>query len=183
MSLHNAPSVIYPLGRSRFLGWLLLLAWGLVGVLTVAWWFAAAAGDARPWLGGATWLLAGFVMARGWHSSPDGRLVWDGQHWAWESPVYQDGGDLAAPQVVLDLQFAVLLRLDNPAGASWWLWAERRALPARWLDLRRAVYARPRPEAQTDILADQPDALKDAAKVKPCDPSLPIPPLRQAPPQ
>jgi hypothetical protein len=183
MSPHNAPSVIYPLGRSRFLGWLLLLAWSLTGLLTAAWWHAVAAGDARPWLGWATWLLAGFVIARGWHSSPVGQLGWDGQHWTWESPVYQDGGNLEAPHVVLDLQSAVLLRLDNPAGASWWLWAERRALPPRWLDLRRAIYARPRPQAQTDILAGQSDFLGDAAKVKPYDPSLPLAPAPQAPPQ
>lgn len=182
MPLHNAPSVIYPLGRSRFLGWLLLLAWGLVGALTAAWWYVATAGDARPWLGWATWLGAGALMVRGWHGSPVGHLVWDGQHWAWESPVYQDGGNLAAPHVVLDVQFAMLLRLDNPAGASWWLWAERLASPPRWLDLRRAVYARPRPEAQADILAGQPDSSGVPAKVKPCDPSLPIPPARPAPP-
>lgn len=183
MSLHNAPSVIYPLGRSRFLGWLLLLAWGVAGVLTAAWWHTAAVGDARPGLGWATWLVAGAFMARGWLGSPLGQLGWDGQHWTWESPVYQGGGNLEAPYVVLDLQSAVLLRLDNPAGASWWLWAERRALPPRWLDLRRAMYARPRPQVQTDILADQLDAARDAAKVKPCDPSLSIPPFPQAPPR
>lgn len=145
MPLYNAPSVIYPLGRSHFLGRLMLLAWSLAGFLTAAWWWAAAAGDARPWLGWATWLAAGVLMARGWRSSPVGQLGWDGQHWAWESLVYQDVGNLEVPHVVLDVQFAVLLRLDNPAGASWWLWVERRALPSRWLDLRRAIYARPRP--------------------------------------
>jgi hypothetical protein len=47
--------------------------------------------------------------------------------------------------VALDLQSAMLLRLDNPAGAIWWLWVERAALPGRWLDMRRAVYAARRP--------------------------------------
>ncbi len=120
-------------------------------MLTSAWWQMSAVGDLRPWLGLAALLLAGAVMARGWLRSPVGQLSWDGQHWAWESAGYLGGGVLAPPQVVLDLQGAVLLRLDNPAGASWWLWAEWRALPPRWLDLRRAVYAQPRSRPQADI--------------------------------
>lgn len=157
MPLHSAPSVIYPLGRSRYLGWLSGLAWALAALLTGAWWFLAAAADSRPWWGLTALLLAGAVMLRGWQRSPVGQLSWDGQHWAWESAGYLGGGSLAAPQVMLDLQSAVLLRLDNRAGASWWLWAERAALPPRWLDLRRAIYARSRPELQTDIAASAPE--------------------------
>lgn len=157
MLLHSAPSVIYPLGRSRFLGWLLGLAWGVTALVTGAWWVSAAAADHRPWLGLTALLLAGGVMALGWQRSPVGQLSWDGQHWAWESAGYLGGGTLAPPQVVLDLQSAVLLRLDNRAGASWWLWAERTTLPPRWLDLRRAIYAKPRPELQTDIAASAPE--------------------------
>ncbi len=165
--------MIYPLGRSRFLGALLLLAWALAGLLTAAWGWLSASYDPRPWLGVMALLLAGGSMVRGWQRSPVGQLIWDGQHWAWESQGYRGGAALAAPRVVLDLQSAVLMRLDNPAGASWWLWAERSAAPPRWLDLRRAIYARPRPELPTDILANGPAASDDGTKVQACETASP----------
>ncbi len=164
------------MGRSRFLGALLLLVWCMCAATTAAWWLFSAGGDWRPWLGLSALLGAGAVMAHGWQRSPIGQLRWDGRHWAWESPVYQGGSTLEAPQVVLDLQSAVLIRLSNPAGASWWLWAERGLDLSRWLDLRRAIYARPRPEHATDILASAPVSTEDTAKVGSCDPATPISP-------
>lgn len=140
--MHSAPSVSYPLGRSRFLGGLLLVGWLLAAGVTLWWWRASAAADWRPLLGCLAWLLAGWVMLTGWRRSPVGRLQWDGQRWRWESVVYRSGTALEAPAAVLDVQFALFLRLDNQAGAVWWLWAERSASPARWFDLRRAVHAK-----------------------------------------
>ena len=143
MALHSAPSVAYPLGRSRFLGALLLLAWALAALLTGVWWLNAAAQDQRPWLGLIALLLAGIIMLRGWWRSPVGQLSWSGEYWSWESSVYQGGSIVGTPQVVLDFQGAVLVQLKNRARLSWCLWAERAAAPSRWLDLRRALYARP----------------------------------------
>ena len=147
---HSAPSVSYPLGRSRFLGCLLLVGWLIAAGVTLWWWRASATADWRPLLGCAALLIAAGVMATGWRRAPVGRLQWDGQRWRWESVVYRSGTALEPPVVVLDVQFALLLRLDNQAGAVWWLWAERSALPARWLDLRRAVHARHRPTTLQD---------------------------------
>jgi toxin CptA len=152
---YNAPSVLYPLGRSRFLGGLLLVGWLIAAGVTLWWWQASAVADWRPLLGCAASLLAAWAMATGWRRSPAGRLQWDGQRWRWESSVYRTGTALEPPAVVLDVQFALLLRLDNQAGAVWWLWAERSALPARWLDLRRAVYAKHRPTTLQDSEATE----------------------------
>ncbi len=148
--MHNAPSVLYPLGRSHFLGCLLLVGWLTAAGVTVSWWRASAVADWRPLLGCAAMLAAAGIMATGWRRAPVGRLQWDGQRWRWESGVYRSGTALEPPVVVLDVQFALLLRLNNQAGAVWWLWAERSAWPARWLDLRRAVYARHRPATLQD---------------------------------
>ena len=150
---HNAPSVLYPLGRSRFLGCLLLTGWLLAAGVTLWWWRVSASTDWRQLLGCVALLLAGWVMLTGWRRSPVGRLQWDGQRWRWESVVYRSGTALEPPAVVLDVQFAILLRLNNQAGAVWWLWAERSALPIRWLDLRRAVHARHRPTILQDSAA------------------------------
>jgi hypothetical protein len=145
VSLHNAPSVSYPLGRSRFLGLFLLFGWSMAAAVTIWWWRSAPPGDWRPLMGALCCLLAGLAMTAGWWRSPLGQLQWDGTNWYWESEVYQASAELNAPVVALDLQSAMLLRLDNPAGAVWWLWAERAALPERWLDMRRAVFAPRRP--------------------------------------
>ena len=67
---------------------------------------------------------------------------------------------------MLDVQFALLLRLDNLAGAVWWLWAEQSASPARWLDLRRAVHAKPRPETLQDSEATASVPSEQAATVE-----------------
>lgn len=89
----------------------------------------------------------GLAALYGWKTSPVGQLVWDGQVWRWESQ-----GDLARVaqyelSVALDFQILMLLRIENAAHAKLWLWAEHRAFPARWLDLRRAVYS---PHRATD---------------------------------
>ena len=160
--LHSAPSVLYPLGRSHFLGCLLLACWLITAGVTLWWWLASAVADWRPLLGCAALLIAAWVMATGWRRAPVGRLQWDGQRWRWESVVYRSGTALEPPVVVLDVQFAILLRLDNQAGAVWWLWAEKSALPARWLDLRRAVHAKHRPTTLQDSEAAE-RALGEAA--------------------
>ncbi len=148
--MQSAPSVVYPLGRSHFLGRLLLIGWLVAAGVTVWWWRASALADWRPLLGCAALLIVAWVMATGWRRAPVGLLQWDGQRWHWESLVYRSGTSLEPPAVVLDLQFALLLRLDNQAGAGWWLWAERSASPPRWFDLRRAVYAKHRPVTSQD---------------------------------
>jgi hypothetical protein len=123
---------------------MLLAGWLLALCVTLAWWRSSALTEGRVLLSALTLLLAAAVMLRGWLRSPAGQLQWDGECWGWESPVYRSGIALEPPMVLLDLQHAFLLRLDNRAGAVWWLWAERSALPPRWLDLRRAVFAAPK---------------------------------------
>lgn len=101
-------------------------------------------------------------MVTGWQRAPVGRLQWDGQRWRWESAGYRSGTALEPPRVVLDVQFALLLQLNNQAGAVWWLWAEKSAWPSRWLDLRRAVHAKPRIHTSQDSEAAD-CALSEAA--------------------
>jgi toxin CptA len=138
---HNAPPVVYPLGRSRFQGWLLAFVW--CGGLLLAFWWAAAMRqiDWRIFLAGGCIAAAGVTAYIGWKNAPVGQLAWDGQHWRWESPGYQTGIAEQQLSVIADFQHLLLLRIENPAHASLWLWLERRALPERWLDLRRAVYS------------------------------------------
>ena len=140
--MHNAPPVVYPLGRSHFQGYLLLGFW-LAGLAVIAlWWFAAPGLDWRLWIALAAVSAAGGAAGLGWKNSPVGQLRWDGQIWRWESQGYQTGTPVQALSVALDFQRILLLRLENHDHAILWLWAGKTAMPERWLDLRRAVYSR-----------------------------------------
>ena len=141
MSKHNAPSVIYPLGRSRLQGQLLGVCWCL-GLAVVGFWlFTVHVVGWRQGLALGLLALTGMAAFAGWKNVAVGQLAWDGQHWYWESKGYQEGVASYTVSVACDFQSMMLLRIDNSAHAVLWLWAERRACPERWLDLRRAVYS------------------------------------------
>lgn len=142
MILHNAPPVVYPLGRSRFLGSLLLCVWFCGLLLTLFWFFHGARQlDWRIALALIFVMGAGTAAYIGWRNSPTGQLAWDGEIWRWESPGCRTGVAEYDLSVLVDLQHVLLLRLENQTHARLWLWVERRSLPERWLDLRRAVYS------------------------------------------
>lgn len=141
MTTHNAPPVVYPLGRSSFQAYLLASVWGAGLLVAIAWFYASGRIDWRIPLVAVFVLFAGFAAHGGWKNSPAGNLAWDGQLWRWESPGYQTGVAEQQLSVLADFQNVLLLRIKNQAGASLWLWVERKAFPERWLDLRRAVYS------------------------------------------
>lgn len=138
---HNAPPVIYPLGRSRFLGRVLLGVWLAGLVLVLLWYCIARELDWRLAISFAAVAGTGVAARIGWNNAVAGQLTWDGEFWRWESLSYQTGIAEYELSVIADFQYMLLLRLENQAHARLWLWAERGAMPERWLDLRRAVYS------------------------------------------
>ena len=146
--MHNAPSVTYPVGRSRFSAAVLSVLWSLGAVATALGGLQAPAPAWRWGAAAALLALAGLLAVRSWRRQPCGLLAWDGQDWSW-----MVAGDLEAgvPEVCLDLQRRMLVRWVGD-GAIRWLWLEQAGSPAHWDDLRRAVYSRARsaalPEAE-----------------------------------
>ena len=141
--MHNAPSVSYPLGRSRFSAALLLAAWLLGGAATALLWLQS---QSPGWREGAACLVlaaAGAFAAWHWCHAPSGTLAWDGECWNWSDGRFEETG---VPEVSLDLQHWLLLRWTSGT-ATRWFWVARAARAERWGDLRRAVYSRARPEA------------------------------------
>ena len=131
----------FPLGRSHLHGWILLCG-SIAGVLLVSAWVVGSQQLGWQQLTGiAAVFVASWVAFRGWKNSPAGQLAWDGQVWRWEGPGYQAGVAQYDLWAVADFKNVMLLRVENQAHATLWLWAERQALPERWLDLRRAVYS------------------------------------------
>ena len=137
--MHSAPQVTYPVGRSAFLGLALVAAWAAGAAGCGYWIFSAPVSKWRVLLVVVALLLSGCAAARSWYTSPTGQLTWDGQLWRWHSAGYAAGESALDLVIALDLQRVLWLRLQNSAGASLWLWAEKSALPFRWMDLRRAV--------------------------------------------
>jgi toxin CptA len=140
--MHSAPSVSYPVGRSRLGGAMLLVAWTL-GACAITWWcvqLQPSMSRVLPAL--ALVLVSGIAAGWAWARAPRGSLAWDGESWSWTGE--RDTG--GALDVVLDLQRLLLVRWRGPARAGW-LWLDKSAQPARWDELRRAVYSRARPQA------------------------------------
>src|SRR5687767_5603149 len=135
--MHSAPSVSYPVGRSRFAAGLLLGAWSL-GVAAVGLWSFQVRAPGRQ-LGASLVLvvLTGLCAAWQWLRAAQGVLSWDGQSWSWSAHAQAEEG---LPEVALDLQRWLLLRWSG-ATASRWLWLQRARHPECWEDLRRAVYS------------------------------------------
>ena len=111
-------------------------------------------------------LVAGVAARTSWNNLPGGQLAWDGEVWRWESASYQTGIAELELSVIADFQRSLLLRLENHARASLWLWAEQSAMPDRWLDLRRAVYSPHKSPAalpQHDFFPVEPSSLPSPA--------------------
>ena len=128
-----------------------MLLW-LAGLFSVLlWWDVNRQFDWRMLLAGFSIVIAGFSVRTAWNNLPNGELAWDGDVWRWESPSYQTGAGEHALSVIADFQQTLLLRLENQAGISLWLWVEQNAMPERWLDLRRAVYSPHRSHARMPL--------------------------------
>jgi len=142
--MHGAPSVSYPVGRSRFAGLALLAAWSAGAAGVVAWRLQVEASAAAVWVAVAAVLVPGAIALRSWWRSPTGALAWSGTDWSWTDGRAAETG---TPEPVLDFQRWMLLRW-SAGTASRWLWLERAARPAAWDDMRRAVYSRASPKVR-----------------------------------
>lgn len=137
--MRSAPSVVFPVLRSRRVGVLMAALWCL-GALPVTGWLVQVSAPLSARIVVIAWtLLAGVLCARHWRQTPADRLAWDGQSWS-SSTVFD-----ARLMVSVDLQSLLVLRLISPDGRAQWLMADRAAMPAAWHTLRCAVTAA-RPE-------------------------------------
>ena len=151
------PAVRFPLTEHRIPAAALLLALlaGL-GVLLLWRWQQDFRSPSLTLIWGAVWLWLAFTAELGrrwWNALARGWLVWTGEHW-----LLRQTADHFPPHdaprwqcvITLDLQMAVLLRLQPVAGVAVpggtarfvrtrWLWAQRSASPSAWQGLRQAL--------------------------------------------
>ena len=139
--MHSAPSVSYPVRPSRSVQRLLLVVWcaGIACAALAAWQMHDVGW--RAGLQALSVLLSALALRHGATGlrSAEGVLRFDGAGW---SVPGDRRGFSGRAEVCLDLQTLLLLRLIVPGQSVSWLWLERGADPARWQDLRRAVYSR-----------------------------------------
>jgi toxin CptA len=138
--MHSAPSVSYPVGRSRSADRLLSIIW-TCGACCVA--AACYRFDGADWRIGLLALSVVGVGAAAWRSAlrctASAELSFDGRHWSLAGPA---GLRAARVKAALDFQSSLLVCLTDARRARRWVWLDRSARPERWQDLRRAVYSR-----------------------------------------
>ena len=156
--MRNAPSVLIPVGRSRFGAGVLAAVWLAGLALGVTWWLQT------PGLPGTQVVVAALLALCGswaWHShrkACTGWLDWDGHTWCWTTA----RGDCPVQvEVAGDWQRLLLVRVRPQDGSGvgpdvGWLWLTPRGSPAHWREIRRALYFRASRQAPPDGTAPMP---------------------------
>ena len=135
--MYNAPAVTYPVGRSPFQVGLILVVVLAGAAAQGAWWCLSAKHGVVHGLGWLLWLVLGaWAVWRGVHLQ-QAQLAWDGRDWRLQAGALSPR---VTPQVILDVQHSLLLRLRSEAGLPLWVWPVQRTQPERWLALRRALF-------------------------------------------
>ncbi len=141
--MHGAPSVTYPVGRSRGATRILVVLWALGALCAGASCYLFDSVGWRHVLLVASVLFAGIAAGFGLRHDAAGVLHFDGLCWSLTGGPGSGGTQDARVSVALDFQSLMLLYLSEPGRGRRWIWIEQRAMPERWRDLRRAVYSRP----------------------------------------
>jgi len=141
--MHSAPSVNYPVGRSRGATRILLFLWALGACCAGVSCYLFDSAGWRQLLLVLSVVFAGVAAGFGLRRDGAGVLHFDGLHWTLTGADPTRAVHGARALVALDFQSLMLLRLTEPGRARRWIWIEQRAMPQRWRDVRRAVYSRP----------------------------------------
>ena len=150
--MHSAPSVSYPVGRSRFMGWFIFFA-NVAGVLAGWLWYQQLESLGwRQWLFSGSLIASCFLAFQTWRRVPQGHISWDGQVWCWTCGAISTQGSVT---IHLDFQSVMLLRLNTKTAGRIWLWPERHVDVTRWVGLRRIVFSR-RHEVQVTSEGSEP---------------------------
>ncbi|QXZ10084.1 hypothetical protein KUF54_02120 [Comamonas sp. Y33R10-2] len=147
---YHAPAVAYAFARPAWAGWALLVIWLALLTAMLAWKFQSQVGWLRVFLAFAVLLLATELLRRQWQYWPQGKLLWNGEHWSIESetsPVAEsqavqlriglDGGSW----LWVCVSDVLLLKSIDGKRKVLWIFITQQHSPVQWGDLRRAVYS------------------------------------------
>ncbi len=157
--MHNAPPVVYPVGRFAVGRMWLVLVCGLSAVGLLSWQMLTLATGPKLWAAWVFWgSCAGFAAV--WaprQALTDGRLGWSGQSWWWQADAdTADQVQAVSVSVGVDTGPGLLLwvqPLDDQGraqGRRLCAWLQAAAMPSKWHGFRCAVYSRPKKAALSD---------------------------------
>ena len=151
--MHNAPPVVYPVGRFVWAA-CLVTGFALAGALGLVYWQTMTLhGWPQICIAWLVWCGSVVGAALRWHQewSPQGLLVWSGEGWflrdeaGAENPVFV--------RVLLDVQrFMVLAYAGRESGGlrEWrtqYAVLHQASMPSFWHGFRCAVYSRPKDDS------------------------------------
>ncbi len=150
--MHNAPPVVYPVGRFVWARRMLLLL-ALSDALALGLWQLSAGASWLKW----AWLVWAVCLCAALYTrlrdvASGGLLVWTGEDWLLRDV---NGGEIQAQlSVVLDSGSALGL-VFRTVGGPWhqgqcFAWLEERDMPQMWHGFRCAVYSRSTDGRQPD---------------------------------
>jgi hypothetical protein len=147
--MRSAPGIVYPLGRFSW-SWVCgLPLWCLAAVVNAVLYAQSALAASHAAFSAAVLLILLITSLREFRGSLlSAQLQWNGEQWHVE---HEFQGIAVLPLtsvvVVLDLQQALLLRLDGADAdvsgrLQQWVWLYKGFAPEHWHGLRCAVYSR-----------------------------------------
>ncbi len=157
--MHNAPPVVYPVGRFPLGRILLVGICGLSAVGLLSWQIQTRATSAMIWAAWCVWGICALTAAL-WTPRQvlvDGRLGWSGEAWFWQAD--EDAAEQAQAVTVsvgLDSGQGLLLWVQplnehgRAQGRLCSVWLQANAMPSKWHGFRCAVYSRPKTSELSD---------------------------------
>ena len=147
---YHAPAVAYAFERPVWAaGALLLIGAGLLTAL-LAWCLQARGSGLQLLLALPALMLAATLLCAQWRNWPQGRLLWNGEHWLLEAenlptaqslPVRLGVGFDGGHWLWLSVSDVLVLRAKGGRRRVLWIFLSQRHSPEQWGDLRRAVYS------------------------------------------
>ena len=147
---YHAPAVAYAFERPVWAAVaLLLIGAGLLTAL-LAWCLLARGNALQLLLTLPALMLAATLLCAQWRNWPQGRLLWNGEHWLLEAenlptaqslPVRLGVGFDGGHWLWLSVSDVLVLRAKGGRRRVLWIFLSQRHSPEQWGDLRRAVYS------------------------------------------
>ncbi len=157
--MHNAPPVVYPVGRFA-VGRFLFVAVGVLSALgLLSWQMQSLATGPKLWAAWGFWgaCAGSAVLWAPWQTLTGGRLSWSGEAWFWQANAgLAEQAQAVVVSVGMDTDQGLLLwvrTVDEKGRAQGLLqsiWLQAGAMPSKWHGFRCAVYSRPKTAAQPE---------------------------------
>ena len=147
---YHAPAVAYVFVRPSWAGGGLALTGMLLLMALLVWCLQVQSGWLQVLLALPALILAAVLLYGQWRNWPQGRLLWNGEHWLLEAENLSTARSLPVRLAVgfdgghwlwLSVSDVLVFRTKGGRRRVLWIFLSQRHSPEQWGDLRRAVYS------------------------------------------